>query len=384
MYLHEIKNYLNHLETVFLMKRIFVVIIISLTCFQSIAQIRVPVKIDTSQHSTLRLYKFMQSYMQQDTISREMWHPKYKDKIVYDYTMDWLWSSKSPKKFSALFELELAELQKVNDTLSYVKILAKSKPEKLHEDFSNVYKFYIVEINGKYYLDNCKEYDTGRFKKQETKNINFYISPFYTIDKKAMNDASEQLETLYVKLNRPRLKKRIDYYLCSTEEELNNLSNIIIWDGGLSGYTNIPEGFIVAINNNPVYNHEFVHAILGSSANCFFLQEGIAALYGGMDKGAKSYEKGIEELKSCYTTGQCNFDNLYAREVKQTYSSSLTYTFAAAFCKYLIDNYGLNYFYKLYYNREITTENFMEKISKTTGKSQAEIRKGVEKLILQN
>ncbi len=199
-----------------------------------------------------------------------------------------------------------------------------------------------------------------------------------------MSKASDQLESLYVQLKRPRLKKPIDYYLCSTEEELNNLSNIIIWNGGLGGYTNIPEGFIVAINNNPVYKHEFVHAILGSSANCFFLQEGIAVLYGGMDKGAKSYEKGIQELKSCYATGQCNFDNLYAREVKQQYSSSFTYTFAAAFCKYLIDNYGLDYFYKLYYNKEITTENFMEKVSETTGKSQAEIRNGVEKLILQN
>lgn len=364
------------------MKPIVTVFLLLLTYFQSFAQLKVPVKIDTSKSQTRQLYQFIDAYLQQDTISREMWHPKYKGKKVYDYTMDWLWGSKSPKKFSKLFELELAELQKVNDTLSYVKILAKSRPEKLHEDFSNVYKFYIVEIKGKYYLDNCKEYDAVRFKKHQTKNLNFYVSPFYTVDKKAMEKASEQLERLYVQLKRPRLAKPIDYYLCATEEELNNLSNIVIWNGGLGGYTNIPEGFIVAINSNPDYKHEFIHAILGSSANCFFLQEGIATLYGGMDKGMKSYEKGIEELKACYGTGQCNFDNLYAREVKQQYSSTLTYTFAGAFCKYLIDNYGLDYFYKLYYNEAITTENFMEKVSESTGKSQAEIRKGVEKLIL--
>ncbi|WP_316751774.1 hypothetical protein [Pedobacter gandavensis] len=146
-----------------------------------------------------------------------------------------------------------------------------------------------------------------------------------------MSKSSEQLKTLFVQLKRPRLKKPIDYYLCSTEEELNNLSNIIIWDGGLSGYTNISEGFIVAINNNPVYKHEFVHAILGQNANCFFLQEGIATIYGGMDKGVKSYEKGIEELKSCYATGQCNFDNLYDREVIQHYGEQVDLYFCSSF-----------------------------------------------------
>lgn len=366
------------------MKSILSFLIVLLTCFQSISQIKVPVKIDTSQNSTLRLYKFIDSYMLQDTISNQMWHPKYKNKEVYNYTMDWLWSTKSPKEITKLFDLELAELQRVNDTLSYFKILAKSRPALLHEVFSNVYKYYIVEINGKYYLDNCQDYDSRRFKKYETKNINFYVSPFYDIDKKALNKASEELESLTIQLKKPKLRKPIDYYMCSNEEELNNLSNIIIWNGGLGGYTNIPEGFIVAINDNPVYKHEFVHAILGSSANCFFLQEGIAVLYGGMDKGKKSYKQGVDDLKLCYTTGKCNFDNLYAREVEQRYNSNLTYTFAGVFCKYLIDNYGLDYFYKLYYNKEITTENFLEKISEKTGKSQMELKRSVEKLILQD
>ncbi|SJN46306.1 hypothetical protein FM107_14310 [Sphingobacterium sp. JB170] len=65
--------------------------------------------------------------------------------------MEWLWSSNSPKKLTKLFDLELAELQSVKDTLSYFKILAKSKSDQLHDDFSNVYN---------YYLDNCKRYDS--------------------------------------------------------------------------------------------------------------------------------------------------------------------------------------------------------------------------------
>lgn len=365
------------------MKKIFGILIILLAYFQSPAQVGLQSKIDTTNHETLQLYKFINSYLQKDTINNELWHPKYKNQEVYDYSMDWIWGRYTPKKITKVFNIELVELQKLNDTLSYFKILAKSKPEIFGEDFSNVYKYYIVKINGNYYLDNCKEYDSRRFVKYKTKNLNFYVSPFYDIDKRKMDDASKQLENLYRELKKPLLKKPIDYYMCSNEEELNNLSNIVIWNGGLGAYTNIPEGFIVAINDNPVYKHEFVHAILGSSANCFFLQEGIATLYGGMGKGTKSYKDGIKELKSCYLIGKCNFDNLYARNVEQKNNSNLTYTFAAVLCKYLIDNYGLDYFYKLYYNKEITTANFIEKITEATGKSKAEIKQGVEKLILQ-
>lgn len=366
------------------MRKIPIIITILLISLQCAAQIAVAYKIDTTKASSLELYKFINSYMSKDTISNELWHPKYKNKPSWNYNIDWIWGRYTPKKITTLFDVELVELQKVNDSLSYFKISAKSKPEKMGEDFINIYKYYVVKLNDKYFLDNCMEYDRVRFKMYKTKNINFYVSPFYPIEIDKMKDADYQLEKLNTQLKRPPLKKSIDYYMCSTEEELNNLSNIVIWNGGLGGYTNIPESFIVAINSNPNYKHEFVHAILGSSANCFFLQEGMASLYGGMDKGLKSYEQGIAELKKCYASDVCNFNNLYAREVKQQYNSSLTYTFAAACCKFLIDNYGLAYFYKIYYNKEITTTNFMEKISGITGKSQKEIREGIEKLILQN
>lgn len=366
------------------MKKTSFLIIFLLIGIRSIAQIGVSAKIDTAKASSLQLYSFISSYMKQDSISKEMWHPKYKNKEVWDYSMDWIWGRFTPKKITTLFDVELVELQKINDTLSYFKLLAKSKPEKMQENFTNVYKFYIVELNGKYFLDNCKDYDNARFKEYKTKNINFYTSPFFNIEPSKFKSADKELEKLRLLLKRPKLKKPIDYYMCASEEELNNLSNIVIWNGGLGGYTNIPEGFIVAISSNPDYRHEFVHAVLGPSANCFFLQEGMASLYGGMDKGLKSYEQGILELRNCYGSGNCNFDKLYARDIDQKYNSSLSYTFAAACCKFLIDNYGLDYFYKIYYNKEITTANFIEKISEITGKSKAEIRKGIENLILKS
>ena len=365
------------------MKKIFTILLLFSVFYQLQAQVHISDKIDTTSQKTKDLWHFINVYMSQDTITNKLWHPRYKNRSFYDYNMDWLWNRYSPKKYTTKFDLELVELQSINDTLSYFKLLARSKPDKEGSTYTNVFKYYIVAKSGRYYLDNCKEYDSKIFVRYQTKNIHFYLSPFYTISKKAMDRASESLDSIRRILKRPVLKKPVEYYMCSNEGELNNLANIMIWgDSGLTGFTNNVDGYIVGINDNPSYQHEFIHAILGPGASCFFLQEGMATLYGGTDNGKTNYTKGIQELKTCYNSGECNFDKLYAREINGKYSSSLTYTFAAACCKYLIDHYGINFLYQLYYDKSITSDNFLEKVMLKTGRSREELKTGIEKEIL--
>ena len=346
------------------------------------AQVPISAKIDTSNQKTISLINFINTYMSQDTISNALWHPKYKTKLFYNYNMDWIWGEYSPKQIAKKFDLELVELQSINDTLSYFKLLARSKPDKKTNTYTNVYKYYIVKIGDKYYLDNCKDYDFKSFISYQTRNIHFYLSPFYKLNFRAMEKASRSLDSLSKAMKRPLPKKPIEYYMCSNEGELNNIANIVIWNGGLTGFTNSQDGYVVGINDNPSYVHEFVHAILGFGADCFFLQEGMATLYGGSNKGKTSYQQGIKELKDCYNTGNCTFEKLYAREVDTKYSSVLSYTFAAACCKYLINQYGIDFLYSLYYNKNITSGNFLEKVIQKTGKSRNELKTGIEKFIL--
>lgn len=364
------------------MKRILIPLLI-LFCYRNVnGQISVQSKIDTSNSSVLEKVNFIKSYFSSDTLSNTCWHPKYKNKVSFDYTIDWFFGKKSPKKLSKYYDLDLVELQQISDTLSYFKILAKSRPSVTGEEFYNVFKYYLVKKDSRFYLDNCKAYESERFTRSLFSNITFYTSPFYPIAKNKMADANKAIGKLYQQLQRPKLTKPIEYYMCSTEEEMNSLSNIVIWNGGLSAYTNIPEGFIVGINDNPEYNHEFVHAILGESSDCFFLQEGIAVLYGGMDKGNKTFKQGLQVLKKCFQDGDCNFDKLYKREIQQKYNSGLTYTFAAVFCKYIIDQYGLTYFYEMYYDKSIDSKNFLDKLSEKTGIKKELIQSEVEKMIV--
>jgi hypothetical protein len=360
-------------------KLVIVLILLHFHC-TIMAQVKIAYKIDTSQVKTMKLCNFIRDYMNQDTISNKFWHPKYKTKEVFDYNIDWIWSEYSPKKLSEKLNVEIVELQQINDSLSYFKLQMATKPSKDDDAFSNVYKYYIVEKAGKYFFDNCKEYDSKKFAYYKTKNIGFYTSHFYAIEKSKMDDASKAIDSLYLSMKVQVPRKTIDYFMCANEEELNNLANIVVWNGGLGGFTNIPEGYVVGINKNPVYKHEFIHAILGYGANCFFLQEGIATLFGGSKE--KSYQQGFLELNDCYKKGACNFDNLYAREVGGQFSSNLTYTFGAVFCQYLIDNYGFDFFYKLYYDKSITSENFLDKVSIATSKNKEKIKQEVEKLIL--
>jgi hypothetical protein len=199
-----------------------------------------------------------------------------------------------------------------------------------------------------------------------------------------MQNASESLDSLCKALKQPLPKKALEYYMCSNEEELNKLANIVIWNGGLTGFTNSQDGYIVGINDNPKYLHEFVHAVLKWGADCFFLQEGMATLYGGGNKGKVSYKQGVKELNDCYDKGGCNFDKLVAREVDSRYSSMLSYSFAAVCCRYIIDNYGMDFLYKLYYDKSINSENFFTKLSEKTGKSNDELKSSIESIIIKN
>lgn len=285
------------------------VIIFTITCFNLKGQVEIAYKIDTTKQKNLSLCNFVINYMKKDTISNEFWHPKYKNSEAYDYNIDWIWSEYTPKKLSEKCNIEIIELQQINDSLTYFKLQVSSKPNKNEESFTNIYKYYIVEQAGRYYLDNCKEYDSKKFAYYKTKNISFYTSYFYKIDKQKMDNASKSIDSLYTTLKVKGKKKAIDYFMCASEEELNNLANIVVWNGGLSGFTNIPEGYVVGVNDNPNYKHEFIHAILGYGANCFFLQEGIATLYGGTDKGKISYKQGPVRLNVL----NCSAEFLFSR-----------------------------------------------------------------------
>ena len=362
------------------MKKLFLLALL-FTFYHAQGQLKLAFQVDTTLQKNKSLYEFVDSYFKQDAINNTYWHPKYKNKTYYNYTTDWIWRRYSPKQIFNRFNLEMVDLQDVNDTLSYFNLSAQSKPSLVNDSYTNLYKYYLVKVKGKWYLDNCKDYDFKNFNIYSTKNIRFFVSPTYALNVKGMNKASTEIDSLCRILDRPIVKKTIEYYMCAEEDELNNLANMLNGSGNPTGYTNSEDGIVAGLNENPSYKHEFIHAILGAGADCFFLQEGMAMLYGGGNKGQTSYQQGIANLRDCYNSRGCNFDNLYALKTNTKFSNILSYSFAAACCKYIIDDYGLDCLYELYYDKTVTTANFLEKLGKKTGKSREDLKLGIEKQI---
>jgi pyruvate-formate lyase-activating enzyme len=98
------KKYLSRTK----MKFLYFLMVLALAQIHSKAQLYVPVKIDTSQAKIKSLYLFINDYMKKDTISNEMWHPKYKHKKLPDNNMDWIWGQYTPKKIARTFNMELS------------------------------------------------------------------------------------------------------------------------------------------------------------------------------------------------------------------------------------------------------------------------------------
>lgn len=365
------------------MKTIALLITILFFNFLNYSQ-TVPLKIDTTNNLKNKEYVFfIKSFMNSSVIDDSVyWHPKYNSLTHknYNYNIDWLWRTLSPKEVKTKFYTQIMELQHINDSLSYFKLLI-SDNDSTHMSTYNIYKFYIIDVNGIKYIENCMPIEKNNlFDRIETENITFYISKFYDqINNEELKKASLYIDSLRTFFKVNSFFTKFDYYMCNNEEEMNILSNIIVWDGGVGGYTNFEGNFIVAINDNPIY-HELIHIVLGKGASCFFLGEGIASLYGGLSINT-SFEEGKKTLKECYKNNICNYEDLCKRKSYNNYNSTETYTFAAIICSYIIDNYGMEFFMEMYYDPKINTSNFFEELSTKTQQTPQYIQSQIEKII---
>lgn len=333
-------------------------------------------KVDTTDATNTPDIEFIKMYFQQDTISTKYWLNAEEGTKYYNhnYLIDWIWRSLSPKEILERYYVQVIELGQLSDSLSYFTVLITDNRKDKYAMY-NIYKFYIVRNAEGTFLDNCMDYELHRFNKYDTENISFYISPHYNIDEKELKKASHRLDSLYKYFKRTTPKEPVRYFMCSRQEEMQILCNIVSWNGYVGGFTNMEENYVVALLDDPFYDHEFVHVVLGIGAPCFFLGEGIASLYGGVSNA--TITESIAELKECYTSNVCNFTDLYNRKSYSQYNNNLTYAFAAVICRYIISNYGLDFFLQMYYDESITTKNFIKMLSLYTDKEEEKIKKEI-------
>lgn len=272
----------------------------------------------------------------------------------------------------------ISELEILNDTLSYCKIEV-STPEGHHY---LTYKYYIVDVNGKLFLDNCLPYELARFKFITTENLDFYVSPFHVVDERLYKTASKAIDSLYRVLKPDAKKDKFRVFMCSSIEEMNILSNMTKYYGYVGGFANMGAKYAVYTYDTPIHKHEFVHMILGKTkGKGFILGEGIASLYGGLSPQV-SYADGKKQLKRGYEDSQYNFEQLYTRKIFNARDNTPSYTTAAVVCEYIQRDFGIEKLLEFYYDPNINDKNLLAELSTLKNITEDDLIKKIEKIIL--
>lgn len=316
--------------------------------------------IDTSALDIKPKIEFLNKYFSADSNLEAFWHPKYLSVNQYNYSelVDGISRNFTPKLMIQQFSVEVTEIEVLNDSLSYFKFFLSSDTD-CH---IIQYKYYLIEIEGRYYIDNCKDHESWRFNIVETPNIVFFVSPWQEVDSVELFEASVKLDSISKFLKPDEKIPQIESYLCSSMEEMNLLTNMTHYYGYVGGFTHMDRNFIVSHNAPPGYIHEFIHIILGrTGGGSFFLGEGVASYLGGPSH-IVSYKDGLKYLRDCFDTGRCTFDLLFDREIYNPRDNIPTYAFAGAICDFIVSTYGWEYFLSLYYDKTVTDENLIDRI----------------------
>ena len=318
---------------------------------------RISNNIDSSSADNIVKVKLIRSYYESenDSIAKLHWNPSLRFYNNYNFSknIETYSRTSSPKQINKHLGLSITELESVNDTLSYVKI----DVDYPGEGVILTYKYYIVKIGNKYYLDNCIDYEKGRFKKFSTENIIFYISPLHKrIGDHLYTEANKTVDSLYNSL--PTLKKRAKFevFLCSSVEEVNLLSNLTRYYSKQLAFANPDFNTVVMMYDSPIHKHEFVHAVVGGDrSDSRILNEGIATLYGGLSP-QQGFNDGIKELKILLKKEDKDLEQVF----KANNSTIVNYTIYGLIAEFLEEKLGRKELFALHYDKEINDKNLIE------------------------
>ena len=232
-------------------------------------------------------------------------------------------------------------------------------------------------------MDNCLPYELSRFRPVTTENLDFYVSPYHSINEGEYQLASDAVDSLYRNLGLARERKKFQIFLCSNIEEMNILSNMTKYYGYVGGFANMEQKYAVYTYDTPVHKHEFVHLILDKpSGSSYILGEGMATLFGGISPFV-SYAEGKRFLKKGYENSEYDFQRLYKREISNTRDNVPSYTTAAVVCEYIKREFGIKALLEMYHDPKINDDNLLQELAERENITKDRLVKRIESIIFE-
>jgi hypothetical protein len=330
------------------LKKFFFLLLICFNISLQAQDIKVASKVATDSIYNKPYIQFFKDYIRtaDSNTEKSFWISGLRNK-TYNYIPNFL---KIPSQSVKDKNVSMIELYHFDSSLSYIKFALENK--KTPDAISTItLKYYIVKKDGKLYFDNCMNYEFNtKFSKLETKHINIYQSSTNKLEVNAFDNINLTLDSLMIYLKLKPLTKKIDYYICTSEEELNHMHNIISWDKKYNVFTNNNEVYTL---RNQSATHEFANILLGTNtSNSSLLKNGIITHLSGINpetkKSLKEYTKNSKDI----------FEEMLTP--KPSRSQNLDFAFSASVVKYIIDNYGMEYFLHLYNDKQVTNKSLFQ------------------------
>ncbi len=241
--------------------------------------------------------------------------------------------------------------------------------DKNKKEFTTMKRYFINE-NGRWVGINAIYLFTKDWEQLETEH---FIIHYENDSSRPDQETINKLDHFYnetCNLMGIQFNEKIDYYKCANGLEVGKLLSNPPAAGRAMPYNK-------AIVSRTMYSpHEIVHVLAmqmrprGSyQAIISFIEEGLAVSLGGTT--FNSPELCVNWAKQLYKSeNMIPLDSLI-RQLSQ-YPADKTYPLAGSFVKYLIDQYGMNYF-KALYNQSMATQSCMMTLNDIYGKSIPEL-----------
>jgi len=332
-----------------------------LTGLSASGQVRLAItaRVDTNQANVRNIYRLLANYLNSHPDSlynNPYWRAmEVQEQVVQrhervDLASPFMFFDMTAKQTLTTYQPTLLSVEPV-ESKYVIRILlyAQTPPKWVTDSHWNppfILRYYAARAtDGQWKLENCWSNELTTWRTHSTPWITFHYPPTFKFDPARAQQASVFCDSLSTALHLADAKP-FDYYVMNSEEELGRLFNFDYWLAYNTGFTQKMYNRTFSARGREQHLHEFVHMLYHPVAN-YFLAEGIATYFGGVD-GYTPYQQTLHEVaQDLIRQPKITFEDIYANKFKYPTNSNPRYAAGALVYALVAARHGASGFAQL-------------------------------------
>lgn len=303
--------------------------------------VRLTARVDTTQATTKAIYQLLGHYLNSRPDSlyiNPYWQAAEADVQVHqrqervDLAAPFLFFDMSAKMTLATYQPTVLSIEPSGAKyVARVLLYAETPPKWVNDSHWNppfLLRYYAAQnAAGQWKLENAWSNMLAGWSVYRTPRITFHFPPTFAFTPAKAERASAFCDSVVTVLHLAGAKP-FDYYVMNSEEELGHLFNFDYWLAYQTGFTQKAYNRTLSGRGREQHLHEFVHMLYHPVAN-YFLAEGIATYFGGVD-GYTPYQETLRQVAADLRRHpEVTFQDLYTNKFKYPTNSNPRYAAGA-------------------------------------------------------